>query len=165
MRRKDREITNPEQIMDILKTHNLLRLGLCKNNQPYIVPMNFGFAQKQGKLYLYMHGAGQGKKIDYIQANPNVCFEMDQNHQIVQDASPQNWTAHYTSIVGFGKIKILTQAEEKLAGLSALMLHCGYKGPLSLPQSMLAQTCVLQLTVEEISAKANPAAKAAAGQA
>ena len=156
MRRKERRVTNPEKIRSIIKEHTVLRLGLCKDNMPYIVPMNFGCTEKEGKLYLYMHGAADGTKTEYIKANPNVCFEMDQNHKVVQAEKPHDWTAHYTSVIGFGKIKILQNAEEKLAGLGVLMQHCGYTGALNIPEKTLDKTCVFEIEVDTLSVKANP---------
>ena len=52
MRRKDREITDPEQIRAILGRARVLHLGLYDGEYPYVVPMHYGFTFEDGKLTL-----------------------------------------------------------------------------------------------------------------
>ena len=42
MTKRERQITDPEQILDILNRGKVLHLGLCVDNEPYVVPMNYG---------------------------------------------------------------------------------------------------------------------------
>ena len=57
MRRKDREVTELETVKEIIRQCDVLRLGLADGDYPYIVPMNFGWEEKEGRLYFYLHGA------------------------------------------------------------------------------------------------------------
>jgi uncharacterized protein len=43
MRRKDREIQNREIIDEIISEAEVCRLGLSRDNHPYIVPVSFGY--------------------------------------------------------------------------------------------------------------------------
>jgi nitroimidazol reductase NimA-like FMN-containing flavoprotein (pyridoxamine 5'-phosphate oxidase superfamily) len=43
MRRKQQEITDKSLIREIMEQAKVLRLGLCKDNKPYVVPLSFGF--------------------------------------------------------------------------------------------------------------------------
>ena len=63
MRRKDREITEFEQMRVILDACDCARLGLVDEQGAYIVPMNFGWEEQNGKLALYFHGAADGKSL------------------------------------------------------------------------------------------------------
>ena len=56
MRRKDREVTELETVKEIIRQCDVLRLGLADGDYPYIVPMNFGWEEKEGRLYFYLHG-------------------------------------------------------------------------------------------------------------
>jgi nitroimidazol reductase NimA-like FMN-containing flavoprotein (pyridoxamine 5'-phosphate oxidase superfamily) len=50
------------------------RLACARNNQPYILPMNFAIDGE----YLYLYGfTTLGQKIEWMRANPRVCFEID----------------------------------------------------------------------------------------
>ena len=64
MRRKDREITDFDEIMKIIAKCDTCRLALFDEEFPYIVPLNFGTDVENGELYLYFHGANVGTKLD-----------------------------------------------------------------------------------------------------
>lgn len=63
MRRKDREITDFNEIMKIIDKCDTCRLALIDEEYPYIVPLNFGVDVVDGQVYFYFHSANQGKKI------------------------------------------------------------------------------------------------------
>ncbi|MHC4124090.1 MAG: pyridoxamine 5'-phosphate oxidase family protein [Planctomycetota bacterium] len=69
MRKKDKQINDPAEIEDTL----ICRLAFCDNNQPYIVPLCFGHKDNA----LYFHCAAEGKKLDILRKNNNVCFQGD----------------------------------------------------------------------------------------
>ena len=57
MRRRDREVTELNEIIHILDSGKVLHLGLVDQGKPYIVPMNYGYAFEDGKLVFYVHSA------------------------------------------------------------------------------------------------------------
>ena len=77
MRRTDREITDAEKITQIIQTCHCCRLGFCDNGAVYIVPLNFGYAEENGKRVFYFHSAKSGRKLDLIAGTPSVGFELD----------------------------------------------------------------------------------------
>ena len=66
MTKRERQITDEKQIRKILDTAQVLHLGLCTENMPYVVPMNYGYTMDGGKLTVYLHGSLKGKKLDMI---------------------------------------------------------------------------------------------------
>lgn len=77
MRRKDREITEIDDILKIVDTAKILHLGLFDEEFPYIVPMHYGYELVDNTLIFYMHGAKEGHKIDLMRINSNVCIELN----------------------------------------------------------------------------------------
>ena len=77
MTKREFEITDQAQILQILDTAKVLHLGLAVDNEPYVVPMNYGYIVEDGKLVLYLHSAVRGKKLDMMKTNPKVFFELD----------------------------------------------------------------------------------------
>jgi nitroimidazol reductase NimA-like FMN-containing flavoprotein (pyridoxamine 5'-phosphate oxidase superfamily) len=69
--RTNREITDKESIADILKKGKYATLSLCRNNEPYIVTLSYGYDKESE--YMYFHCATEGLKIDFIKSNPNIC--------------------------------------------------------------------------------------------
>ena len=117
MRRRDREITNLEDVEEIMKKAKVCRIGLVDNGEPYVVPLCFGY--ERGALYF--HGAEQGRKIDIIKRNNRVCFETGVDVEPVIAGNPCDYTMKYRSVIGTGRAYILEDEEEKLHGLRLIM--------------------------------------------
>ena len=75
--RREREVTDPAQILDILNRSKIVHIAMVDGDEPYMVPMNYGFTMEEGKLTLYLHGAKKGRKLDVMRANPKVFFSME----------------------------------------------------------------------------------------
>lgn len=123
MRRKDREVTNPEEIKEILEACKVSRIGLMDHGKAYIVPMNHGYSLEDGRLVLYYHGANEGKKLDLVKEYPQVGFEMDCGHELVEGRLACQHSYHYASIIGNGQARIITNPEEKMKALAVIMKH------------------------------------------
>ena len=82
MRRKDREITDFDEMMKIIAKCDTCRLALFDDEFPYIVPLNFGTDVEEGQLYLYFHSAKVGTKLDLIRKNNKVPSAMIVNFLI-----------------------------------------------------------------------------------
>ena len=107
MRRKDREITDYNKMLEILHQCDCCRLGFIDDIGTYIVPLNFGYEELNANLVLYFHGAREGKKLDLIKTQNQVGFEMDRKHELIEGNIPCAYSFKYQSIIGKGKIEIL----------------------------------------------------------
>ena len=121
MTKRERQVTDPQQIQAILDTAKVLRLGLAVDNEPYVVPMNYGYVMEAGKLTLYLHSAVRGKKLDMVQANPKVFFEMDCDLKPFEGRLPCQYGLSYSSIMGRGTACLVEDVEEKKKAMSILM--------------------------------------------
>ena len=124
MRRKDREITDLEEITEIIQRCDICRIALHDREYPYILPVNFGFERSGTDLLIYIHGAKEGTKHTLIQQNNKVSFEMDCSHRLIPPAGDECCSASmaYESVIGQGEITLLS-GEEKLHGLSVIADH------------------------------------------
>jgi uncharacterized protein len=152
MRRKDREVTDIVTIEEIIRKSDVCRIALADNNVPYIVTMNFGYTTKPQPRF-YFHCASQGKKLDMIRKNNFVCFAMDTGHEIYTGASGCDWGMKFNSIVGYGKISVITEEKEKRVGLNCIMNHYGAEKEYIYDEEVLERTVVLRLDVEELTGK------------
>lgn len=153
MRRKDREVTQPEEVLDIINGCQVLRIGMISENMPYIVPLNFGYQSKDGKLEFYFHSAKEGKKLDIWRENPAVCFEMDCNHELIVKETACGYGFSFASVMGHGRISFLEDASEKAEALSLLMRHIAGK-EFVFTKAETDTVAVYKLTVDDFSAKA-----------
>lgn len=77
MRRSDREITDYNEMLEVIRKCNVCRLVLNDGEYPYVVPLNFGMEIENNKLVFYFHGAREGKKYELMRKNNKASFEMD----------------------------------------------------------------------------------------
>lgn len=115
MRRKDREITDLDCIIDIIRKCYTCRISLFDDEYPYIIPMNFGFEKIDDQLVLYFHGAHVGKKIDLIKKCNRASFEMDCSHRLITGEKACDYTMEYESVCGNGIIEILNPQDRVIA--------------------------------------------------
>ena len=148
MRRREREVGDEAGIQDILEKGLVCHLGLYDGQYPYVVPLNYGY--RNGRIYV--HCAGEGRKIDILKKNERVCIEVDVDTRIVRGDAPCRWAAKYRSVIGFGRARIVDDENGKKAGLDAIMAHYGgQEGPYD--DKSLQRTCVIEIVIESMTGK------------
>ena len=155
MTKRELQITDLQQIRKILDTAKVLRLGLAVNNEPYIVPMNYGYCLEEGKLTLYLHSAVRGKKLDMIRENPRVFVEMDCDQVPFEGEKPCQYGLSYSSIMGRGEARFVEDVEEKMKAMSILMKTQIGKD-FSFNERLVSIVTVIRIDVEEYTAKHRP---------
>lgn len=123
MRRKDREITDINRIIEIIDSCRVFRLGMVDDGMPYVVPLNFGYEYKDGSFEFYFHCAKEGRKLDIIAKDSRVCFEMDCNHELTEANDACAYGYNFSSVIGEGTAGIVTDTGEIKRMLTALMRH------------------------------------------
>lgn len=151
MRRSDREITDRNEILQVMERCDVCRLALNDGEYPYILPLNFGMEQAGEQIILYFHGATEGKKLDLIARDPRASFEMDCGHILHYDKERGYCTMGYQSVIGHGRLELVPDAE-KARALGLLMAHY-HGGAAPFSPAAIPRTTVLRLRVEEISGK------------
>lgn len=121
MTRRERQVTDPAAIKHILDTAQVVHLGLAVDNEPYIVPMNYGYTLENGVLTLYVHSSCKGKKWEMLRKNPNVFFEMECDLQSFAGDVACRYGMAYSSLMGRGKAEFVEDVAEKQLALSAIM--------------------------------------------
>ena len=152
MRRIDRELTDKEEIESIISLSDVCRIALANDNIPYIVTMNFGYVGGENQC-MYFHCALEGRKLEMILINNYACFEMDTNHKINKGEKGCDWGMNYSSIIGYGKVFIVEDKDERYAGLCHIMDHYGGSEPYFFDENVFAHTTILRLDIIEITGK------------
>ena len=155
MTKRERQITDPEKIRRILDMAKVLHLGLAVDNEPYVVPLNYGYIMEEGKLTLYLHSAQRGKKLDMLRANPNVFFEMDCDRLPFESKLPCQYGMVYSSIMGRGVAHIIEDVEEKKRAMTILMKTQSGKD-FEFNDRLVSMVAVVRVDVSEYTAKHRP---------
>lgn len=159
MRRKDREVTDPAQIADIISRCTCCRIGLYDEGEIYIVPLNFGYEIKENTHVFYFHGAKEGRKVDLIRKSSKVGFEMDTDSAVYSTKEfgiACSYTARFQSIIGTGIMSIVSESEEKRRGLELIMEHNAGKQEWNFDEKMVDAVAVFKLEVVAMSCKVHP---------
>lgn len=151
MRRSDREITDYNEMLEVIRRCDVCRLVLNDEEYPYIVPLNFGMEIEDDKVVFYFHGALEGKKYDLMRKNNKAAFEMDCGHTLFTDEEKGNCSMAYESIIGRGTVEIL-EDEKKYDGLMVLMKHY-HKEDFKFNKAVIPMTNVFKLTVDSMTGK------------
>ncbi len=148
MRRKEKQITDSNELKTIIRNSDTCRLAMSYRDRPYVVPLSFGYDNNT----LYFHSAKEGKKIDILKNNPHICFEFDIKHHLVKGDNACNWGMEYSSIIGFGEVEFIEDIDKKTKALNNIMNQYSNK-KWEYETSMLNKTTVFKVNITEMVGK------------
>ena len=152
MRRKDREIVDKKVMVSIIEKAIIFRVAMCWQDEPYMIPMNFGYQDN----YIYLHSAKEGRKLDILRNNNKVCIEFDADVELVQSQKACNTEMKYKSVLAFGKAVTLKDIVEKKKALDIIMHHYYNHDSLSVfhyPEDTLEKVIIIKVRVKEMTGK------------
>ena len=147
MRRVDRQMAETEAKKLLGRGEYGILALIDEDGRPYGVPLNYVYANDA----VYVHCALQGKKLSAIAANPQACFTVVGNTQVL----PDKFATNYESVMVFGPAAIVDAAEKELAleaiiqRYSADFLEAGH----AYIEKFRAATQVVKIGIEHVSGK------------
>jgi nitroimidazol reductase NimA-like FMN-containing flavoprotein (pyridoxamine 5'-phosphate oxidase superfamily) len=90
----------PSECVEILQRQSLGRLACSRDDQPYVVPIQFSYDPERRCLYAF---STVGQKIRWMRENPKVCVE-------VEDIADKN---NWTTVVAVGRYEEISDAAEE----------------------------------------------------
>ncbi|MBQ6685438.1 MAG: pyridoxamine 5'-phosphate oxidase family protein [Firmicutes bacterium] len=155
MTKRERQVTDREEILKILDKCKILHLGLVDGDEPYVVPMNYGYVMEGEQLTLYMHGATKGYKLDLMRKNPKVFFEMECDVQGFEGEIACQYGTVYQSIMGRGKATIIEEPQEKIETMK-LFMKSQTGRDFEFSEKMVSAVVMIRIDVSEYTAKRRP---------
>ena len=153
--KREIRITESDEIARILNTAKVLHMGLAVDNEPYVLPMNYGYTLEEGKLILYLHSAVKGRKLDMIRSNPKVSFSIDCDRMPFEGRVACQYGMVYSSVMGKGTATIVEDVEEKKQAMSILMKTQTGKD-FTFEDRLVSIVAVIRIDVTEYTAKHRP---------
>lgn len=136
------------KIVGIISKAKVCRLGLVDGNRPYVVPLSFGYRE----MALYFHTGKKGRKMEILQKNNRVCFEMEADVEIIPADNPCKWNMGYKSVVGYGRAIILEDPAEKQKALDVIVKHYGGT-PMEYDEKRVNGLAVIKLEIDGMTGK------------
>jgi nitroimidazol reductase NimA-like FMN-containing flavoprotein (pyridoxamine 5'-phosphate oxidase superfamily) len=152
LRRAEREIKDTGIIEEILRTGKYAIISLCRNNDPYVVTLSYGYDAENKALYF--HSAKNGLKIDFIKSNPEACLTILHDKGYIQ-----NECAHsYRSVIIRGQIELVKNESEKRKGIEIMINQLEnnpdmMKTKLNDKKEIYENMQILKLNIREITGK------------
>jgi uncharacterized protein len=149
LRRTDRAL-ELEESRQLLENAPVGRLATTGADGPYIIPLSFAYA---GSDTIYFHCASTGHKLENLDGDPRVCFEVDEMLAIVPAARACGFGLSYRSVVAFGLARRVSERAEKDTALRLLMEK--YVGPVypPLPEDDNDSVVVVAVDIDHMTGK------------
>ena len=154
MRRKDREISDLNQIYDILCRCDTMCLGMNGGDAPYVIPMTFACSLEDGQITVFFHSAQGGRKWDILNKDPNVCVEAHLYYKTVK-TDGGGITAKYESVIGTGRAEPVEDKAEKVEAFKLMLEHYKHSGFPAESCKGLPNCTVFKVVLAEVSGKHN----------
>lgn len=150
-RSKERGSSDTNDLYEVLDAGLICHLGVVVDGYPMVVPTGYG---RLGDT-LYLHGSTGARSLRASEGT-DVCVTVTHLDGIVLARSIFHHSVNYRSAIIYGRARLLTDPEERLAGLRAVseQLAPGQWDYVREPSPKeLAATAVLALSLEEASVK------------
>ena len=156
MRRKDREVTDRNEITKILDACKTACVAMMDGDIPYVVPLSYGYELKGDSLVLYFHCAKEGRKLEIMKRNPKVCFTIfREGEPLYAETTPCSSGYYYSSIIGNGVASFIEESAEKCHALQKMFAQQAGK-VIEFTEAQADSVCVLQIVSEDYTGKRKP---------
>jgi hypothetical protein len=143
IRRKDKAITNAEEMKEILTTAKYVTVAMCRDDEPYLVTLSHGYDEE--RHCIYFHCAKEGKKVEILKANNLVWGQA-----LVDDGYVQGACTHLYATTHFrGKVTFIEDMNEKEHALH-LMIESLDDNPKKIIEKLFSSTSIQKVTIGRI---------------
>jgi uncharacterized protein len=154
LRRIERDMPDRADQLAVLRTQKYLSLAMARDNQPYLVSLNYGFSEPENCFYV--HSAPEGRKLDYLRANPRVWGQVIEDRGYLAGQCSHS----YRSVMFEARAEFVEDLDDKRRALSLMIDHAD-PDPEPLKQRLVAtsgleQVVVLRLAIQSLSGKQGP---------
>jgi uncharacterized protein len=151
IRRRDKEVTDPELLLKPLLEADYITLSLCMDNQPYIATLSHGY--DPDKNCVYFHSARDGKKIDFLKSNPVVWGQA-----LIDNGYQQGSCDHLYHTTQFsGIVSFVEDLEEKKHALTTMIRQLDESPDKIMANQLMpesiAKICIGRINIHELTSK------------
>ncbi|GHS90993.1 MFS transporter [Bacteroidia bacterium] len=118
-------IENREEIEQVITGCEVCYVGMVDGDEPYVIPMNFGFKDN----VIYLHSAQDGRSIRLLEKNNRVCITFSNGHKLAFQ-HPQvacSYGMKARSVIAYGNVSFVDDFEKKVDALNIIMSHYSNK--------------------------------------
>ena len=149
IRRRDREITDSNELHQVLKITKYVTIALCMGDEPYLVSLSHGYDEE--KRCLYFHCATEGKKLVFREANNKVWGQAVLDFGVTEECDYA-----YTSVHFSGKMHLVSDLAEKWHAIEVLVKQVSLNPEAKLSKikpEKLEKTTIGRIDIDNMSGK------------
>jgi nitroimidazol reductase NimA-like FMN-containing flavoprotein (pyridoxamine 5'-phosphate oxidase superfamily) len=133
----------------ILREETIGYLGLSMDGKPYVVPLNYCYLEGR----ILFHCALTGMKLDYMQANPQVCFSVGrQSGEVRRHAEGDPCHIDSESVICYGQARMIEDLEERKAVLDTFN-RCFRSDADAISSEAAANCCAVEIRISEMTGR------------
>ena len=145
-------IEDKSQLESIILRCDACFVGITDlDGNPYVIPMNFGYADG----VIYLHSAPEGEKLEMLGRNNHVCITFSVGHQLVYQHEKMacSYSMRSDSVLCRGKVSFIEDMDEKRRALN-IMMRKYTKSDFTYSEPSVRNVKVWQVHVEQMTGKA-----------
>jgi len=147
----------PDRAEEFLASGHVAHVGFQYEGRPYVIPMLYEYSTKAPER-LYLHGGRSSRVLNALASGIPVCATVTQLDGLVYSRDAKYHSANYRSVMCFGRGRLLQDDEEKRRIFEDMTLRyfpgrTAGRDYIPAPAAHLESTAVIELVIEEISAK------------
>ncbi len=147
----------PDRAQEFLAQGHVAHVGFEQDGRPYVIPMLYHYAAERPDR-LYLHGGMFSRALEHLASGIPICATVTQLDGLVYSRDAKYHSANYRCVMCFGRGRLLEDNEQKRAMFEAMTLHyfpgrTAGRDYTTAPAVHLATTAVIEVVIEEISAK------------
>jgi nitroimidazol reductase NimA-like FMN-containing flavoprotein (pyridoxamine 5'-phosphate oxidase superfamily) len=151
LRRAERDMPDRADQLAVIRGQKFLTLAMSRGDEPYLISLNYAYDERENCFYV--HSAPQGKKLDFLRANPRFWGQIVEDGGYIEGKCAYS----YRCVMFSGRAEFVTATDEKLRALFMMIDQADAASqPLKadLAKSDLGKVLVIRLRVEQMSGKA-----------
>ena len=145
-------ITERKEIEDIIRHCDVCFIGIVeKDGSPYVIPMNFGYADGE----IILHSGPEGKHINLLEVDNRICVTFCSDRKLVYQHPDVacSYSMLSSSVVCKGRVTFIEDLAEKEVAMNLTMKNYTDRD-FKYSRPALTNVKVWRVTIEEMTGKA-----------
>jgi len=147
----------PQRAQEFLAQGQIAHVGFQQDGRPYVIPTLYHYSPSQPDR-IYLHGGMSSRMLQQLAEGIPVCVTITQLDGLVYSRDAKYHSANYRCVMCFGRGRILEDENAKRTMFETMTTRyfpgrTAGRDYTPAPSSHLASTAVIEVVIEEISAK------------
>ena len=147
----------PQRAQEFLVQGHVAHVGFVQDGRPYVIPTLYHYSL-ECPSHIYLHGGLSSRMLQQLASGIPVCITVTQLDGLVYSRDAKYHSANYRSVMCFGHGRIFEDEELKRMMFEAMTSRyfpgrTAGRDYTPAPASHFATTAVVEVVIEEISAK------------